>query len=101
MLKSSLINEEFHKQLIKVQETHPHLIDPQINVEEEYNIRRSLRRGAVTIAREFNVPKDTVDMINRWSNVEYRGGRRGGSMRDYYTEIRLIQKRILSYSAKL
>ena len=71
VLKSSLVNEKFHKQLLKVQESHPHLIDPLINVEEEYNIRRSLRRGAVTTAREHNGSKDTVDMINRWSNVEY------------------------------
>ena len=101
IVKSLDMNQEFHKQLTLVQESHPRLIDPVLNITEEYNIRRSFRRGSVTTARENGVPKDVVDMINRWSNTEYRGGRRGGSMRDYYTEMRLILKRILSYSAKL
>ena len=101
VIKSSYMNEEFHKQLLKVQESHPGLIDPTLIVEDEYNIRRSFRRGSVTTARENGVSKDTVDMINRWSKTEYKGGRRGGSMRDYYTEMRMILKRILIYSSKL
>ena len=101
IVKSLDMNHKFHKQLTLVQESHPRLIDPVLNITEEYNIRRSFRRGSVTTARENGVPKDVVDMINRWSTTEYRGGRRGGSMQDYYTEMRLILKRILSYSAKL
>ena len=101
VIKSSHMNDEFHKQLLKVQGTHPGLIDPTLIVEDEYNIRHSLRQGSVTMARENGVSKDTVDMINRWSKTEYKGGRRGGSMRDYYTEMRMILKWILFYSSKL
>ena len=99
---SSIINEEFRRQLIKIQTKRPDLIQPNLDVDEWYNIRRSLRRGSASTAREEGVKESTIDLINRWSGVEFKGGRRGGQkMRDHYTEIRMMKKSILKYSAAL
>ena len=67
-----------------------------------FNIRRSFRRGSQTTAREEGVKSSEIDLVNRWRSVESRGGRfGGGSMRDHYTDIRLLRKRLLAYSEAL
>jgi len=66
---------------------------------ELYNIGRSLRRGSQIWVREEGVPTSAIDLVNRWRKVELHGDiKPGGAMRDHYTEIRLIQKRLLVYS---
>ena len=84
-----------------VQKDYPELIQPHLDVDEVYNIWRSLRRGSVSTAREAGVKEGTIDLINRWSGYENRGGRRAGKMQDYYTEIRMMRKTILKYSMPL
>ena len=99
---SSMINSEFKSGLTKIQEMHPHLIKSSVDVYEVYNIRHSLRRGSSSTAREEGVKPDTIDLINRWIGIERRrGGRRGQQMRDHYTEIRMMRRAILKYSAAL
>ena len=99
---SATINREFKERLDDIQSRRPDLIHPNIEVHEVYNIRRSLRRGSVTTAREAGVKEPTIDLVNRWSGYENRGGRRGGQkMRDHYTEIRMMRKGILKYSQAL
>ena len=96
------MNEEFWHQLEKIQKKRPDLIPLELEVAEVYNIRRSLRRGSVTKAREEGVSASVVDTVNRWRTQENRrSGRSGGSMRDYYTEIRLMRKFLLTYSQAL
>ena len=84
-----------------MQEARPDLIKVEDDVEDIYNVRRSLRRGSQTTAREAGVPGTDIDLINRWRGVEATGGRASGAMRDYYTEIRLIHKHLLVYSKSL
>lgn len=96
------MNKEFRDQLAIVQTNRPDLIKASIDVFELYNIRRSLRRGSSTIARRERVDKTIIDLVNRWSVREYTRGRsRGSSMRDYYTEIRLVMHTVLPYSQAL
>ena len=101
VLSSEIINEQFRTYLKMVQDDHPDLIPPHLDVDEVYNIRRSPRRGSVSTAREAGVKEPTIDLINRWSGYENRGGRRAGKMRDHYTEIRMMKKGILVYSFAL
>ena len=84
-----------------MQEARPDLIKVEDDVEDIYNVRRSLRRGSQTTAREAGVPRTDIDLINRWRGVEATGGRASGAMRNYYTEIRLIHKHLLVYSKSL
>ena len=102
LIESGKVNQEFQEQLAIVQSLRPDLIKPSIDVFELYNIRRSLRRGSSSVARRERVPQDIIDLVNRWSIRENSRGRsRGYSMRDYYTEIRLVMHTILPYSAAL
>ena len=102
VVESRKINEEFWKQLAVIQQTWLDLIGANEDVVEIFNIRRSLRRGAQSTAREEGVSGPDIDLVNRWRSVESRGGRfGGGSMRDHYTDIRLMRKRLLTYSEAL
>ena len=101
VMSSGKMNRLFWRELTRVQEQRPDLIKPQEDVEDIYNIRRSLRRGSQTTAREAGVSGPDIDLINRWRGVEATGGRASGAMRDYYTEIRLMHKRLLVYSKSL
>ena len=102
LIGSGKVNQEFQEQLVIVQTLRPDLIKASIDVLELYNIRRSLRRGSSSIARRERVPQDIIDLVNRWSVREHSRGRsRGSSMRDYYTEIRLVMHTIQPYSADL
>lgn len=67
-----LVNEEFWKQLEKVRMLCPDLIPSDLDIPEVYNIRRSLRRGSITTAREEGVGKDATGKINRWRTAENR-----------------------------
>ena len=100
-MSSGKMNRLFCRELTRVQEQRPDLIKPQEDVEDIYNIRSSLRRGSQTTAREAGVSGPDIDLINRWRGVEATGGRASGAMRDYYTEIRLMHKRLLVYSKSL
>ena len=102
LTESGRVNREFREQLAIVQSTRPDLIKPNLDVFDLYNIRRSLRRGSSSIVRRERVDQDIIDLVNRWSVSENsRGKSRGYSMRDYYTEIRLVLHTILPYSAAL
>ena len=102
LVESGKVNREFKEQLAIVQSLRPDLIKPNLDVFDLYNIRRSLRRGSSSIARRERVDQDIIDLVNRWSVRENSRGRsRGYSMRDYYTETRLVMHTILPYSAAL
>ena len=102
LLKSAQINLEFRQQLAIVQNFRPDLIKETINVFDIYNIRRSLRRGSTSIAMREKVPQPVIDLVNQWSiRKTSRGRSRGSSMRDYYTEIKLVLHTILPYSEAL
>ena len=102
LIDSGMINREFREQLTNVQTNRPDLIKVSLDVFELYNIRRSLRRGSSSIARRERVDQQIIDLVNRWSVRENSRGRsRGSSMRDYYTEIKLVMNTILPYSAAL
>ena len=101
VVESRAMNEEFWKQLEVIEKTRSDLI-PHTEVVEVFNIRRSFRRGSQTTAREEGVKSSEIDLVNRWRSVESRGGRfGGGSMRDHYTDIRLLRKILLAYSEAL
>ena len=96
------IDAEFHRQLVKIQEGRPDLLHNRVNVETEFSIFRSLRRGSTSRATEVGVSQTAIDLQNRWRTVEYnKGGGPRGRMRDHYTEIRLARKRLITYSSAM
>ena len=102
MLRSYELDWEFHKALKIVQIERVDLIPEDVDVSTLYGTYRSLRRGSLTRATEAGVGQTVLDLINRWSKFEKnRGGKPHMSMREHYLEIKLVLKRLLSYSQAL
>lgn len=102
MLDYYWVNSQFISQVDNVQMTHPHLIDPSVDVSEHFSIYRSLRRGSTARASDMKVDSSTIDLHNRWRTSELLGGRRSTkSMRDYYSDLRLTLNTRLSYTRAL
>ena len=100
LLSSGEIDLKFKVDLARVQEEHPELIAPHIDVHKGFGIYRSLRKGTESLATEQGVEARVIDMINRWRKMD--ANQKGSMpMRDYSLDMLLIKKIILSYSAAL
>jgi hypothetical protein len=78
------------------------LIDPKIDVTEEYGIFRSFRRGSLTQATNQGVTETVVDAINRWRKFETaKGCMPSMTMRSYYAQIQHLFPTMLVYSEAL
>ena len=94
--------DEFLDRLTQTRVARPSLFAPDVNVTEVYSLRRSLRRGSTSEAANRGVPKDIIEMNNRWRKFEAARGRRPGmSMMAHYTEIRLAIPTLWRYSRAL
>ena len=92
--------EEFYEILEMVQEKHPELIAPDVDVREEYGIWRSLRRGVTAHAINQRVSKDLIHLISRW-RIEKDRQQSSASMIDIYTELEDLIPTIIRYSFSL
>ena len=78
----------FHRYLREVQQVMTGVIDPSVPVERDYSLRRSLRRGSNTHARNRDIPVDVIEANNRWRKHERAGNREPSlSMVDTYTDV--------------
>ena len=69
---------------------------------EDYNLRRSLRRGSTTQAHNNKTPVATIELINRWRKREAaRGAEPGLEMRQVYTQALTAVETTLEYSRNL
>jgi hypothetical protein len=102
MFRSHELDRELHKSLKIVQLERPDLLPEGIDIEKLYGTFRSCRRGSLTRATEEGIEGPDLDLINRWRKWESnRGGSPHMSMREHYLEIKLVLKRMLSYSKAL
>ena len=91
-----------HKYLAAVQSSAPDVLDPQVDVEQEYSFRRSLRRGSTTHARNRGVPSDIVEVNNRWRKIERARNREPSlTMLDTYTDALASLDLNIQYSQSL
>lgn len=67
-----------------------------IDVDEQYGISRSFKRGVFTRAQEAGVSEADVSRMGRWRRVEHAAGRNvGGSMREHFSElVQMIDARL-------
>ena len=102
MMRSFELDQEFRNSLKIVQLEKPDLIPEGIDVVKLYGTYRSCRRGSLTRATEEGIDGPELDLINRWRKWESNsGGSPHMSMREHYLEIKLVMKRMLSYSKAL
>jgi hypothetical protein len=94
--------DDFIDRLVQARIVRPSLFAPDLNVVEVYSLRRSLRRGSTSAATNKGVPKEIIEMNNRWRKLEAARGRRPGmSMMAHYTDIRLAIPTLWRYSRAL
>ena len=88
-MTSTEINEQFHHLLEQVRETDEYLLPHSLDLGEDFNIFRSLRRGSTARATDMKVlPKTVIDLHNRWRSTELLKGQRStSSMSNYYTDV--------------
>jgi hypothetical protein len=88
--------------LVRIQEAHPELLNPDINLYEEVGLARSFRRGSNSQAQNRQVPPDVINWINRWRAEERAKGKvTASSMRVLYAETKLMLDTYLQYSSSL
>jgi hypothetical protein len=98
-LKSIDFEPRFFDRLEMVKATHPHLLPSFDNVEDEFAMSRSFRRGATSEAVNQGAKSDILDANNRWNRVEQAGASNPNlSMREHYTDVRLKLNQRLQFS---
>ena len=89
-------------ELEKVQANFTGIIPESVDVQEDYGISRSFRRGAATHATNMKVSQSDIDAANRWRNAENAQGRKiNQPMRDHYAEVSQMVPTLLRFSAAL
>jgi hypothetical protein len=100
--KASTLEPKFFGELNWVRTRYPDLFPPNINIEDDFGIPRSCRRGASTEAANQGVGKDIVEMICRWRKVERAQGRAPNlGMREHYMEVSQALRTYLQFSRPL
>ena len=95
--------EVIFDKLLQVQTERPDLIDPAIDVCEDFGLARSFRRGATTQAQNQRVSETDINWISRWG----REGDSGkspyfqGNMRIHYSDQRQMAATFLRFSQAL
>jgi hypothetical protein len=85
-----------------IQKRDASIIEPDVQVYEEYGISRSFRRGATTEARNQKVSESDINLMNRWRNFEKSGGKRPHMrMQDHYSNISLMIPSLIRFSKAL
>ena len=56
----------FNDILRQVQIRFPSILPAHVKIDDEYSVRRSLRRGSTSEAQNQQVPKEVIEANNRW-----------------------------------
>lgn len=90
--------DDFFRVLETVQAT-TNLIDKEIDVREEYGLKRSIRRGVSEHTTNMKVPEKVINAMNRWrSDLKAKGP---ANMLDLYTTLEGLVPTLLNYSRAL
>ena len=101
-VKIGTYDAELHSRLAVVKISNPKLFESGINIEEKYGLRRSLRRGSNTEAANRGVPRDVIELNNRWRKFESSKRRhQQQTMRDHYSDILLSIPTFIRFSQAL
>ena len=106
VLSAQCINCALHEILRELFEVDPDLFPADITsedqIEENYQVFRSLRRTSDTRAIEMGVNSTDIDIINRWALVERAKGKKfSGPMRQYYAQLEVLIEPFLRYTGAM
>jgi hypothetical protein len=96
------MDEYLHVVLLEVQRQFPRILSDTINVQDEFSVYRSLRRGATSEAQNAQIPKEVIEANNRWRKLcRAKGLTPGGSMMERYTDARISVQALTRFSYDL
>jgi hypothetical protein len=104
VLTSRDMNESPHEILGDLLSEHPSLFLADVmtrsDVEEKYNVCRSLRRGSDSQAMAMNVTEYDIDVVNRWVKKEKAGTNRPGQskMKHHCSDINIMLPNFLRHT---
>ena len=88
MIRSNDLEMDILDRIARIQQRHPELIQPRLEVHKEYRISISFRRGSKSEAQNREVEDDDIDHNNRWRKVKRAGTRKAKiRMSDHYTDM--------------
>jgi hypothetical protein len=100
--RMSYFEEPVLDRIAAIQTRRPDLIQPKIDVYEDYGLARSFRRGATTRAQNSGVSGPDIDYINRWSTaLEGPQPYFSGNMRVHYSDQAQMVETFLRFSLAL
>ena len=89
----------FHDLWKRIQHRRPQLFSDSIKIEEEYSVRRSLRRGATTEAQNRAIPTEVLEANNRWrKHLRGRGVLPSMSMVERYSDAKASVETLVRFS---
>lgn len=92
----------FHYILRRVQAERPHVLSQDVNIESEFSVRRSLRRGSTTEAGNVFLPQDVIEVNNRWrKHMKTTGIKPSMTMAETYTDAQASLPQLIRYSKAL
>jgi len=101
-IKASAMDPKFFGRLNFVLVNKPHLMPGIEDVEDEYGIHRSFRRGVTSRAVDMGLPTDVIEANNRWRKFNNSGASRPSlSMKEHYTDVALTLNQRLRFSENL
>ena len=103
VLSTAILNNFFHEALIAVYERNPGLFlagtKRPDDLEANYNVFRSFRRGSDTRAIAQGVAKLDIEVVNRWKGVERsKGTRPNMTMEHHYADVNFLTESFLRYT---
>jgi hypothetical protein len=92
----------FIERLLEIQVADPEAISPDVDINEQFGISRSFRRGAISVARTRGIDDKYVQLINRWCTVEKARGRKPSlPMHKHYSDIAILIPELVKFSLGL
>ena len=103
VLTAFTLNGLFHEALTEIHSSNPDMFLTDIrtaeDVEANYNVFRSFRRGSDSRAIAKGVSVTDIEVVNRWLKKERAGGSRPHqSMRHHYADVNLLLDSYLRYT---
>jgi hypothetical protein len=100
--KISDFDSVFHEALRSVQSRRPDLIKIEVEVGDAFSLRRSLRRGSTSHARNMKVAEENIEFNNGWRKSQRAKGKAPVlSTVQHYTDLKLVLPYVLRYSENL
>jgi hypothetical protein len=97
-LKAKAMEPMFYLRLSAVQRLNSFLIGQEVDVEEEYGVSRSFRRGGTSTATNNGAHPDVVELNGRWRKVHQSGASRPNiTIREHYIDVRLTLNPLLEF----